>query len=108
MARVTRAAAVRRQALEEPPPIALLYIGGATVAPELGEQLERIAARYAPLVELRMIAPADVPTRFAKFARLTPTVLVLRRGKLVGEAIGALLPMRELDEVVRCAVEWSR
>jgi hypothetical protein len=35
-------------------------------------------------------------------------VLVVRRGEVVGEAIGAFLPVRELDRVVRCAVEWAR
>ena len=90
-------------------PIALLYIRhpGAELR-DLDIGLRTIVDRFAPLVELSVVSPEGTPARFAQFAARTPVVLVLRHGQLVGEAIGAFLPVRELDRVVRCAVEWSR
>lgn len=88
-------------------PITLVYIRSEQQRlPELDDTLQTIVERYAPLVELRRVTPEATPRRFARFAQRTPTVLVLRHGALVGEAIGAGLPARELDRVVRCAVEW--
>lgn len=90
------------------PPITLLLVSGPGSGAETGEmrlRLETIVRRYEPHVELRVIAAAEVPEPYRQRPMLGPTVLVLRRGELVGEAMGAL-PVRELDSVVRCAVEW--
>jgi hypothetical protein len=38
-------------------------------------------------------------------APVQPVVMVLRHGRLVGEAMGTLLPARELEGVVRSAVD---
>ncbi|HUH06036.1 MAG TPA: hypothetical protein VML75_28795 [Kofleriaceae bacterium] len=92
----------------ESPPITLLLVRGPGTGAETGEmraRLETIARRYQPHVELRVISAAEVPEPYRQRPMLGPTVLVLRRGELVGEAMGAL-PVRELDSVVRCAVEW--
>jgi hypothetical protein len=89
-------------------PITVLYIRAADAdLPYLDRQIAILVERYAPHVELRVLAPEHVPVELADKAQRTPTVLVLRRGEIVGEAIGAFLPMRELDRVVRCAVEWA-
>lgn len=89
-------------------PILLLLVRGTGHGAEIGElrmRLETIAGRYEPHVELRVISTAEVPEPYRQRPMLGPAVLVLRRGELVGEAMGAL-PVRELDSVVRCAVEW--
>ena len=70
--------------------------------------LTTIVARYAPVVRLVPVAPHEVDPEYAAWAERTPTVLVIRNGRVVGEAIGAFLPVRELDRIVRCAVEWAR
>ncbi len=61
-------------------------------------RLAILAARYA-----------DVRITFVAAARaahaILPSVVLVRRGEIVGEAIGDL-PLRELDEVVRCAATW--
>ncbi len=89
-------------------PITLLYIRHHTDEPdELEADLHRITLRYAPLVHMRCVEPANLAGQFAFFAERTPVVLVIRDGQIVGEAMGDL-PMRELDRVVRCAVEWAR
>lgn len=89
-------------------PITLLFV--CPVAHEMGQlraRLECIADRYGALVDLQVVRPADVPAPYRTRSSLPgPTVLVLRRGEIVGEAMGATLPARELDRVVRCAVEW--
>ena len=90
-------------------PVTLLYIKSAEAdLPYLDRGLSVIVERYAPLVELREVEPHEVPSEHAAWAQRTPSVLVMRRGEVVGEAMGALLPLRELDRVVRCAVEWAR
>lgn len=90
-------------------PVTLLYIKGEDAdLPYLDRGLSLIVARYAPRVELRTLAPHQVPAEHAALSLPTPSVLVMRRGEIVGEALGALLPLRELDRVVRCAVEWAR
>lgn len=68
-----------------------------------------IAERYARWVELVVIAPEDAAARpgLEDLASCgSPALYLLRRGELVGEAMGALLPARELEQVVRRAVEW--
>ena len=89
-------------------PISVLYIRAAAAdLPYLDRQIAILVERYAPHVELRVLAPEHVPAELADKTQRTPTVLVLRDGAIVGEAIGAFLPMRELDRMIRCAVEWS-
>ncbi len=94
-------------------PITLLYVRSPDIdLTLLDARLAKIAARYAPLVEMRIVqqselAEYNLPCRYADFDGLMAAVLVLRHGEIVGEAIGASLPIRELDRVVRCAVEWS-
>jgi len=89
-------------------PITMLYIranhGAATV---LDRAVAVLAERYAPRVTLQVLTAAQVPSRLARWAHRTPAVLVLRDDALVGEAIGAFLPLRELDRIVRRAVEWA-
>ncbi len=69
---------------------------------ELDRRVGAIAERYSRWVELRVVGPVgDGDDSFG-----SPAVLLLRQGEVVGEAMGALLPMRELDDVVRRAVEW--
>ena len=58
------------------------------------------------MVELQIKALSQA----GRMARWTspgsPAVLVLRRGVVIGEAMGEDLPVRELDQAVRRAVEW--
>jgi len=90
-------------------PVTLLYIRSDHDSHDvLDAGLATIVGRYAPLVVLIPVSPDEVEPQFARWAERTPTVLVVRDGKVVGEAIGAFLPVRELDRVVRCAVEWTR
>jgi hypothetical protein len=106
---MARANSKTAERVSSEPPITLLYIRRDTdELPELDAGLTTIVQRYAPMVELRPIEPADVDPQYAGWAERTPTVLVLRRGQVVGEAIGKSLPVRELDRVVGCAVEWAR
>ncbi|HKE16210.1 MAG TPA: hypothetical protein VKB80_15160 [Kofleriaceae bacterium] len=90
--------------------ITLLYVRprreGLT---ELDRRVGAIAERYARWVELVVLAPEDAAGRaglegVASFG--SPALLLLRGGEVVGEAMGALLPARELEQVVRRAVEW--
>lgn len=104
-----------RKELATPPagheeaPITLLYVRPpGRHAIELERRLREIAHRHAPLVEVVVAAelPADLGFELrARFGR-PPTVLILRRGEMVGEAMGELLPAREIERVVRRAVEW--
>jgi hypothetical protein len=91
-------------------PITLLYIRAIDEPPggDLDVGLQTLVVRYAPFVELRVVGPGDTPAPFAELAHRPPTVLVLRYGQVVGEIMGAALPLRELDRAVRCAVEWPR
>jgi hypothetical protein len=93
---------------EDGAPITLLLVrgpGDGSETSDLRVSLETIALRYAPHVVLQVVSQAEVPEPYRQRPMLGPAVLVLRRGELVGEAMGAL-PVRELDSVVRCAVEW--
>jgi hypothetical protein len=79
-----------------------------------------IAERYAEWVELVVVRPEELAGSGFLRARgedrgagssigsgaACPALVLLRGGEVVGEAMGALLPSRELDHVVRCAVEW--
>lgn len=92
---------------DENAPVKLLYIRSDEESHELLDAgLSTIVERYSPLVELVAVTPDQVEDDYAEWAERTPTVLVVRRGEVVGEAIGAFLPVRELDRVVRCAVDW--
>ncbi|RMH37861.1 MAG: hypothetical protein D6689_20645 [Deltaproteobacteria bacterium] len=89
--------------------VTLLYIREpAAPRAALDARVATIAARHAPHVAVVPVAPGDVPAPYARWSAWAPCVLVLRDGAIVGEAIGASLPVRELDRVVRCAVEWRR
>ena len=91
-------------------PIVLMFIGdrrGGRGQRALYERLAELARRYFPLVTLRATSPSRVPGRYAERAKLAPAVLVLRRGVVVGEATGATLPTRELNSVVRRAVQGA-
>ena len=72
----------------------------------LGKRLAEVVERYSPLVTLVVTNQADLPTGFASAGAQAPTLFVLRGTEVVGHAAGARLPVRELDRVVRCAVEW--
>ncbi|HYU14735.1 MAG TPA: hypothetical protein VEL05_01635 [Candidatus Acidoferrum sp.] len=92
------------------PLITLLYVRpfreGLT---ELDRRVGAIAERYAQWVELVVVRPEDLvasPDLERVAASGSPALLLLRQGEVVGEAMGALLPARELDQVVRRAVEW--
>jgi hypothetical protein len=90
--------------------ITLLYVRPARDGPtELDRRVGAIAERYARWVELVVVKPEDLvgrPGLEAMSGAGSPALLLLRRGEVVGEAMGALLPTRELDQVVRRAVEW--
>ena len=82
--------------------ITLLYVRPASAErTELDRRVGAIAERYSRWVELRVVGPVGDDGAF-----VSPSLLLLRQGEVVGEAMGALLPMRELDDVVRRAVEW--
>jgi hypothetical protein len=86
--------------------ITLLYVRPASDAvTELDRRVGVIAERYARWVELRVMSPEELMTERAVVAR-SPTLFLLRAGQVVSEAVGALLPARELDRAVREAVEW--
>jgi hypothetical protein len=68
---------------------------------ELDRRVGTIAERYSRWVELRVVGQVGDGEAFG-----SPALLLLRQGEVVGEAMGAFLPMRELDDVVRRAVEW--
>jgi len=87
-------------------PVTLLYVrAGGEVASELDVRLGEIVNRYQPFVELRSLRPEEVEALTGE-RPVTPRLFVLRGGEVVGQAMGAFLPTRELDRVVRCAVEW--
>jgi len=89
-------------ASEEGERITLLYVRPPNEEmTELDRRVGAIAERYSRWVELRVVGRPEVDGTFS-----SPAVLLLRHGEVVGEAMGALLPMRELDDVVRRAVEW--
>jgi len=102
-----------QHATEQSAPIMMLYVRPLELdLALLDARLAKIADRYAPLLEMRIVdqndlADYNLPERYAHFSGSSPAVLLLRHGEVVGEAIGAFLPIRELDRVVRCAVEWS-
>lgn len=83
--------------------ITLLYVRPPSEEmTELDRRVGAIAERYSRWVELRVVGPVGDESAFVG----SPALLLLRQGEVVGEAMGALLPMRELDDVVRRAVEW--
>ena len=92
------------------PPITLLWVRpDEASAPEgvrdLDLALTAIVARYAPMVRLEIVT--ELPPVLGRGpGKPAPTLVVLRHGQIVGEAMGTQLPARELARVVRCAVEW--
>lgn len=82
--------------------ITLLYVRPPSAEmTELDRRVGAIAERYSRWVELRVVGHVGDEDAYG-----SPALLLLRHGEVVGEAMGALLPMRELDDVVRRAVEW--
>ena len=85
--------------------ITLLYVRPASEGEtELDRTVGVVAERYARWVELRVMCPEELIGRVVD-AR-SPMLFLVRAGQVVSEAIGALLPARELDRAVREAVEW--
>jgi len=101
-ARLASAPVVKR------PPVTLLYARAEGEEPSLLDaRLAVIVDHYQPHVRLQTLSPDELArSPYAHLAGPTPAVFVLRKGELVGHAIGSMLPHRELDAVVRCAVEW--
>ena len=67
-------------------PVTLLYVrGGDKNAIPLDSHVAAIASRYGARVEI--VAPEQVEERYPNAAEFAPAVLVLRDGRLVGEAI---------------------
>jgi hypothetical protein len=97
-------------ASERRPSITLLYVRpGCDGLTELDRRVGAIAERYSQWVELIVVRPEELiatPDLERVAGSGSPALLLLRRGEVVGEAMGALLPTRELDQVVRRAVEW--
>jgi hypothetical protein len=87
--------------------ITLIYI-----RPEAGFEtyldvsLAEIARRYAPKVELKRMTAAEAGDLADWASPGSPAILVMRRGAVIGEAMGDALPVRELDQAVRRALEW--
>ena len=75
---------------------------------DLDARLEHIATRYQSYIKLDIVEPENLPPRYAHLNVRGPCVVVLRGGEIVGEAMGAGLPVRELDTVVRCALNGLR
>jgi hypothetical protein len=101
------AAAPTRRRVRGGAAITLLYIRPDGAGPcELEARLAEVARRYAPVVALEVKSPAEAG-RLARWAAPgSPAVLVLRRGAVIGQVMGDDLPVRELDQAVRRAVEW--
>ncbi len=101
-------AKLANEAVLEESPVTLLYAresGGERSV--LDARVAAIADHYKPYVQLRTMAPEELArSQYAHLAGPTPAVFVLRKGELVGHAVGAMLPHREIDAAVRCAVEW--
>jgi hypothetical protein len=76
--------------------VTVLYVRN----PRLGENLKDVAARYASRVKL--VAVAKMPG--TRFWQRQPSIRVLRGQSIVCEAMGADLPRRELDRVIRSAL----
>jgi hypothetical protein len=87
--------------------ITLIYLRPANAEETvLDGILAEVVRRYGPRVELETVASEDAG-RFARWCSTgSPAVLLMRRGAVIGQAIGAALPARELDRAVRRAVEW--
>lgn len=87
--------------------ITLLYVRPAGAAEtELDRRLAGVVSRYAPYVELTRIGCDEAAHLAGWLSPGSPAVLLMRRGAVIGETMGGDLPIRELDEAVRRAVEW--
>jgi hypothetical protein len=104
---IRRGSAKPRHPIRGGAAITLLYLRPEGAAEtELDARLREVALRYAPVVALE-IRPLAEAGRLARWTSPgSPAVLVLRRGVVIGEAMGHDLPVRELDRAVRRAVEW--
>jgi len=72
----------------------------------LKARLEQIASRFRPRVTVESYSIDTLPSRFTRLSGPSPIILVLREGRIIGEAMGDLFPTKELERVVRRAVEW--
>jgi hypothetical protein len=92
-----------------PPQVHVLYLRPTEhefVA--LDQHIARLTIRFAGLVDVSVIDGDDLPPSLSHYGgRRTPTLLVLRDGRLIGEAVGTL-PLRELVGLLTCAVSWPR
>ncbi|MCC6994909.1 MAG: hypothetical protein IT370_09895 [Deltaproteobacteria bacterium] len=72
-------------------------------------RLAILAARYIDTVRVTLVTAGegddDGDGSWPRRSTVLPTVVLMRAGRMVGEAIGDL-PLRELDEVVRAAATW--
>lgn len=97
----------RRPAPRHGAPITLVYLRpDSAEVTELDGRLAEIARRYAPIVALEIRRSTEAGPLARWSSPDSPAVLVLRRGVVIGEAMGDSLPVRELDQAVRRAVEW--
>jgi hypothetical protein len=87
--------------------ITLLYVRpDGEAETELDRRLVQLAARYASYVELTRASAGEASRLAGWLSPGSPAVLLLRRGAVIGETMGVDLPLRELDQAVRRAVEW--
>jgi hypothetical protein len=85
--------------------ITLVYLRPDGCSHELEDRLREVARRFGAAVEI-VVRPWCEAGRLARWAAPgSAAILVLRRGVVVGEALGDGLPSRELDRVIRRAVE---
>src|SRR5688572_1259358 len=87
--------APRRRTTRGGAAITILYVRPDGAGPsELEARVAEVARRYGPAVALEVRSYGDAG-RLARWARPgSPAVLVLRRGVVVGEAMGEGLPVR--------------
>ena len=87
-------------------PITLLYARPAGDSSLLDARVAAVARHY-PCIRLETMTPDELQrSDYAHLAGPAPAVMLLRKGELVGCAIGSMLPHRELCAAVRNAVEW--
>jgi hypothetical protein len=82
--------------------VTVLYVKNARSRGErLGDSLREVAAQYGSRVRL---VPVSRMPGYGFLRPCQPTIRVMRGPAVVGEAIGADLPRRELDRVIRGAL----
>ena len=84
--------------------VSVLFVRPAGMsAPLLERRLGEITAHHG--LALYTMLPQDVPKKLASSVGAIPVVLIVSGGKLVGQAVGECLPVRELDNLVRAALD---